>query len=272
MSDEQLKYEQIERYLSGAMSAQERADFEQALSADRALAEEVALHRIMKQSLGNPARRKLLDALSEVSAPEMSVAHRTPLLRVATRRWLAAAAGVLVLLAAGLWWFLRQPDGPPAIVEKPSPQPSLSPAPADAPVSRPDTPSTPAPHPYLAANFTPNPALDPLVGEHLRSAGAAIEVEQPRADANFIRENDRIAFRLKGRTDKSVTALTLRVFSNRERDFIAGKSIVQAELSTPDGLIDWNNKWKLPPGRYYVVLTVAGEEEPGAVLRFFVEK
>ena len=265
--------EQIERYLAGAMPAAERQDFETALENDPALADALALHRALQHSLGNARRRQLLDALADVAAEAETV---RPALTV---RWfspyrMAAAAAVLVLVAAvGAWFYLRPVDtGTPLVAERPAPP--TAPEPKDKPAATPPPAEAPKPEPdrlALAdrAAFTPNPALDPMAGTFIRGGNGSVEVTKPQNDAVLPVRNGKIAFTLEGSAGESA-ALTLQVYNNREADFAAGKPVFSAEIPVQDSVFSWSSALRLTPGRYYVVLTVVGEEEPAMVRRFFV--
>jgi anti-sigma factor RsiW len=270
MPTEQDQYEQIERYLSGQMTGAELEAFEAALRKTPALAEAFALHQAMEGSLGNPRRRQLLDALHDVvEAPAGPAPGRGIWL------WVAAAALVLLLLLfVGRWWKPAPPAGPPpAAQEQPSPTRPETPAPeqpvageADSP--RPETPRIAAANP---ANFAPNRALDPLAGTLVRGAGDPLEIRSPAADRNFRRQNGQVGLAVEGRAPGR-TALLLQIFNNREADFLAGKSVFRTEVPVQEGNFSWVKALRLAPGRYYVVLTEPGEEEPAAVARFYVEK
>lgn len=262
--------EQIERYLAGEMPEPERAAFETALQHDPGLAQALALEKALRHSLGNRQRRQLLDALSETVAgeekrPDFWVSWRTP------ARLAAAAAVALLLTAGGLWWYTRQsaPTQAP-LAEQTTPAPPVSETVAPPPSAPPPRASE-----RLAAAdrraFAPNPALDPLVGTMVRAGNAGITVSSPQNDAALPLHNNRVAFVLAGQT-ADLNALTLRIFNNREADFIAGKPVFSSDIPVENGAFSLKKNLDLPPGRYYVVLSPPGDEEPLTVQRFLVEK
>lgn len=276
MHTDQERSEQIERYLGGEMPGAERTAFEAALASDPALADALALHRALRESLGHARRRQLLDALTDVAAEAAASEHAAPL----TVRWfapyrMAAAAAVLVLIAAvGLWWYTQPPRTEQPLAAGPSTTP-----PAPTPKTETTLPSpTPAPAPSreperlaLAdrAAFAPNPALDPMVGTYVRGGGDGdLRVNQPLNDAVLPLRNGGARFALEG-SAAGANALTLRIYNNREADFAAGQPVFSTEVPVHDSLFSWKSALRLTPGRYYAVLTMPGEEEPLLVLRFF---
>ena len=273
MQTDQELSEHIERDLAGELPEAERLAFESALAADPALAETVALHRALRHSLGNPRRRQLLDALADVSA-EAETARPALTVRWFSPYRMAAAAAVLVLIAAvGAWFYLRPVDTETPLAAE---HPTLPPAPEakDKPAATPPPAEAPKPEPERLAladraAFTPNRALDPMAGTFIRGGNGSVEVTNPLNDAVLLPRNGKVAFALEGRAGEAA-ALTLQVYNNREADFAAGKPVFSAEIPVQDSLFSWTSALRLTPGRYYAVLTAAGEEEPEVVQRFFV--
>lgn len=272
MPTDQEKSEQIERYLTGEMPETERRAFETTLQNDPALAEMIALHRAMRQSLGNRQRRHLLDALADVVQQEEL--KRPPLtLKSFSPFRMAAAAAVLVLVAAvGVWMYFKPRVELPIVAEQPASQPPAAPDTAQtatppAPADKPAEPGRLAMTDRRA--FAPNPALDPLVGTLVRGGSTEVSVTQPENDAILPLLNGQINFRLDGIAGNG-TALTLRIYNNLEADFVAGKAVYDTDVLIRDHVFTLKTRIKMPPGRYYTVLSMPGEEEPVAVLRFFV--
>lgn len=271
MPTDQEKYEQIERYLDGSMPPAEREAFEAALQQDKSLGDDLTLHRALHRSLGNRQRRELLDALADTVEEE---AQPRPAL---AGRWLspfrlAAAAAVLALLAAvGVWIYQPSPDEPPAVAEQPvaPPLPTLphdsTPA-STPPAGKPEKPGQLAMSDRRA--FEPNRALDPLVGAMVRGDNASVRILKPGNDAVLPLQNGNADFALAGKAAE-MTALSLRIYNNREADFAAGKTVFQTDISVTDSVFTLNKSLKLTPGRYYAVLSAPGEEEPLVVLRFY---
>ncbi len=272
MPTDQERYEQIERYLAGEMPETERSAFEAALQENPALAETLVLHRALGHSLGNPKRRRLLDALADVAEQEERKKPAGILKRLPAFRLAAAAAVLLLVTAAGVWWYLRPAAESPSIAGQ-QPPARHQPVPDPARTVRPPAPAVrPAePGPLASADrkaFEPNRALDPMAGTFVRGGSAALRVTQPENDAVFPLRNGNIHFALDGQIPDE-PALTLHIYNNREADFAAGKFLYHADLPVRDQVFTWKSTLRLAPGRYYAVLSVPGEEEPVAVLRFF---
>ncbi len=266
--------EQIERYLSGAMAGAERQAFEASMDENPGLAEEVALQKALQQSLGNPRRRQMLDALTDVVEQEK---RRTPTLRLhwSSKRWLAAAAAAAVLLAAiGTWQYLQQDTETLPLAEQPAPQPQPD-AKRDI-TPPPPNPVPPGPEPARRAlasrrAFAPNPALDPLVGTLVRGGNAEVSVTRPANDAQFTLKNGRIRFEMAGGSP-ALPEVTLLIYNNRETDFAAGKPVHEARISVQGQVFRWGKTLRLDPGRYYAVVSAPDDEEPLVVLRFYAGK
>lgn len=273
MTTEQERYEEIERYLAGEMPETERAAFETALQQNPALAETLALHRSLQQSIGNPRRRQLLNTLSDVVKQEENIPP-VMILKWSWKRWLAAAAVLAILAVVGTWQYMQHKSNISNLAEQavPIPQPSPDSGQTAAPTQ---PPARPPESNRLAltrrTDFEPNPALEPLVGTFVRGGNARLTVTQPANHTVFHFANGKINFELAGKSDDTDTVI-LRIFNNREADFAAGKSVYQKEISVNDSVFAWKTTLKLPPGRYYILLSLPGEEEPETVLCFFAGK
>ena len=113
MASPEERYEQIEAYLDGSMTEEQRLSFEQEIAEDESLRSEVDLHREIHSAIES---RSQVDAfrnlLSEVDA-ETQVAGKTRSIdpeqsrsrSIPVTRWLAIAAAVLVFFIAGIQFF-----------------------------------------------------------------------------------------------------------------------------------------------------------------------
>lgn len=101
MNQNQETYEQIERYLQGALEGEELLRFERALDEDAALAEEVKLQRSVSNLLSEEGVGELDQKLSELRG---EYAAEGPKLLPFRKMWFVAAA-VLVLGIAYIGFF-----------------------------------------------------------------------------------------------------------------------------------------------------------------------
>jgi hypothetical protein len=113
MNDHQIRQEKIEAYVMGQMSIEEQNAFQQEIDRDRMLAEEVRLHMMMKESLGNKeqnAFRKLVREVIEEERPVTSQISSDENRRngrsVSISRWKWLAAAVVIALVGFFSWFL----------------------------------------------------------------------------------------------------------------------------------------------------------------------
>ena len=106
MTNEEKKYEEVERYISGEMQGEELAAFERLLQQDADLQKEVNLHRNLETWLADEGAMKLRDVL-EQTGNKTQPAKVIPFYR----RPLAVAASVLLLILAGYFtWQLNTGD------------------------------------------------------------------------------------------------------------------------------------------------------------------
>lgn len=109
--------DKIEAYLSGGMTGSERQAFEAELAADPALAEEVDLMRLAGEAVELSISDSLRTQMQEWREAEQRSARKdeakvvTLKPRNKLRRLMAIAAGVLLLLAAGGFWYANDQYG-----------------------------------------------------------------------------------------------------------------------------------------------------------------
>ncbi len=103
------KQEEIETYLSGKLSAEQRHDFEVKMEKDVSLREEVKLHRGVEEALAETDIAELEEIIGEVYLRKRTVVRRRMIPRP-----MMLAAGVLLLIVAGfvLYLFLPEPPTP----------------------------------------------------------------------------------------------------------------------------------------------------------------
>ncbi|MEM9549017.1 MAG: tetratricopeptide repeat protein [Bacteroidota bacterium] len=111
MSKKKDHFEQIDTYILGQMSDEQKNQFEEAMKNDIALKNEVSLRRDMMQGIKIDGRKKLKQTLEEIHhqkdrTTEKSIASRQRTLPT----WLVAASIVLLLSVTFLWNSLKQPN------------------------------------------------------------------------------------------------------------------------------------------------------------------
>lgn len=168
----------IEQYVSGQMTADEQAAFEAAMAADPALAEEVDAYRLAEEVVDLAVEESLREQLREwhtADAPGNQQDSAKVVSLVARRSWrriLAIAAGVLILLFVGSYWYADRQYSSDAL--------ALSYFSADDPLST------------VRAGGNAHPlagAIDALRSEDFEQAEAALQAVPPSdenyADARF---------------------------------------------------------------------------------------
>lgn len=276
MSDRQQLYEQIERYVAGTMDTQERAEFELLLRNDGALATEVNLHRSLQKALGDPDRRRLLDIFQDL--PDVSDLPQTTTAKISfSRIWPAAAA--IFILALSIWWWWpgksTQISEPPTVAKVTTPPDvdsgvSNLPLPGDTPLPSVAPPAKKQLAMRNTADFSPNPALDPLIGTQIRSAAASVSMWTPAQDTRYTPKNGRIVLDIRGGA-KGTGPFSARIFDNKSSDFSEKSALQSFELPVYRDSFVCQKTLAIKPGRYYLLLYREGSDEPEHVSRFFVE-
>lgn len=104
--------DRIDRYLSGAMEAEEKQQFELDLATDAQLAEDLALQRDMAVFLKNKTQRSALKSQLRGIGEEYFKAPEQPAKVVQMpprRRWLWASAAAAAIVLLLVWQFLLSP-------------------------------------------------------------------------------------------------------------------------------------------------------------------
>lgn len=110
----------IHRYLNGQMSIAERKTFETAMKNDPILSNDVDLERALLAGLEKSGEAKVRKTIGTVHQNlKLQGFFETPVLPINTltskpfeMKKLLAAAAVLILAVAGVWFFQNQPSGP----------------------------------------------------------------------------------------------------------------------------------------------------------------
>ncbi|TNE66561.1 MAG: hypothetical protein EP344_02365 [Bacteroidetes bacterium] len=149
MNTAEERFEQIERYLRGQMSAAETAAFEAEIAADPGLDARVQQHRLERQGLELLIERDLMtkmQAWDRETEIFQKVQPRTAVIRPMT--WIMRAAAVLLLAAFGYWLLQENAtsiEDTPAPIARTKPEVKPRVPTVRKPQSRPPHRSTPAP-------------------------------------------------------------------------------------------------------------------------------
>jgi hypothetical protein len=282
-ADQQLNL--IERHFDGSATEAEELVFQEKISADPAFREEAELHRALLASLRQAGRNDLKQLLRQ--ADESQEEPTTPLPATPARSWRLTLLLLGGLISAGLlWWIFGQKTqpAPPAapMQELQETLPAGETAPPAPPTPPPvEKPAAPDKKPVAALDpqaFATNPALEPMTGNSLRSAGLEIAWSQPSDDAVFYLKNDRVTVRFSGKIMSAAAPegnCTIKVFSNVAEDFYDDKPLktLSFKASGSGGELPFSEttNWQTRPGLYYFLLTAPGETEPAHVGKFRVE-
>ncbi len=292
-------YGKIQDYLAGGLSEQERIAFEQMMNADEALAQEVALHADMEELLADSMENKLRASLQLLS----NQVQEEPLGsgRSLSIKWLWLL--IPVVLFAG-WWLLKSPlqDQPSSgniprkiimdsqeeardesteeteieeaipktegLEEQQQQEPSLP--------SKTEKPSSP--NRVIAANFEPNPSLEFLMDNNLRSDD--YEWTETQLQKNVTKTaSEAFTFRFSGNlkttADLSKQQFKLHIFSNKPEAFeefspSATHDLILQSTATDTYQIDFQKQMMLSPGLYYYLIEDFSEEQIYFVGKFEV--
>lgn len=195
---------------------------------------------------------------------------------------------LIVLVATGIWVVYRtiQPSAPtsPTLRDTPLldttpevPVPNLPP-PADTPsVSRPISPTTQpqrkAPSsPIAAADYTPNPYLEPYLDSGMRSSAYTVTVSLP--DTLRLSERKvRLPLAYEWNTTQPLAGRIL-VFSNAPADYLDFRPLLTLPFDLPTTTAPVKGTFSIPvsltPGLYYVLLEDRDTGEYWAVKRLIV--
>lgn len=156
MNKQQL-FEQIEAYLAGKLSVEERNVLERQIAEDSELAAEVSLHRQVEKLLTDHPKLEFLQKLADLSAEFSTPPGPSPDWRSRFRRWWWLPVLIAAIVPFLWWWGVRSENNIPAQTEKPTIQPEDTPTEIMAP--------SPTPDPVDTAR---NPVLTPVPQASLR--------------------------------------------------------------------------------------------------------
>lgn len=254
-------FEEIESYLDGSMNEQNRKAFEAELLRNPELSRETQLRREVEALLASgpeDALRQNLDILGErytETAPN--------------RIWIWVSIAVL-MAAVLVWLMLQNPDTKPVLqpvspsgpaVDTTASEPQLQ---NQAPLKKEVNPAEP-----IAANFTPNPALESMIGSQLRDGGLKISILSPEKNARLKTNKGSVSLQFSGRVDgveKMEDAFQLKVYSNKKADYEENRTLLSVPLVFFRDEQHFNfqvlHDFRLAPGLYYYLIE---NEESGAV-------
>lgn len=255
------RHELIEAYLDGRMPPGERLRFEEALARDATLAKELALHRELGDTFGDPdwlARRRQLAALSDEFRDQPAGPRPRRLW------WILAVVGFGILL---LWWLRRETSeqkDDPTVSEAPISR--EEPGEAPGAVSPPPPTEVPAEEPSAASGLPrhdPFKALPELEEALNRPPDSELEVTQGTLETER-RDGGRrrLIFRGLLRSAQEPPALELHLRDNRPaiRQPLQRLPVQVSPLADPPvRAFAAKKEWQLQsearvtlaPGRYY---------------------
>lgn len=239
------KIEEIEKYLSGELSGKELTDFENQLSSDQKLAEEVDFQKNIESILAHRPEDDLRVNLNKLDAK-----YSTP--SNSTQKFIIGGIGLILIVAMLGWWMINTEDNssistPIKSTEEikqttatedqlrekfPQNSEQLNEvSKEDIPASSPGKKTPAAKEPTqktkqtekaksrpIAANFAPNELLESRLGS-LRSDELTVKA----MEYDLTLKNGKIDFVLNGKlvSDKDIEdrELTLYIFSNKMDDY-----------------------------------------------------
>ena len=277
-------YRRIDEYLDNELSSDERRNFEQAMSEDEELAKEVALQKEIQELLADTPENELRQNLNRLNEQvvETGASYR--------RKWLWG--GLLLLLVPFIWWLykpgeeniehstINQEQQETLEEEKGPLEEEVSKKNIDLPIneekgqipvevektkeSKPSPPTKKQENPGpIAANFDPNPSIEFLISNNLRSGDIEWSDIQKIGDILQASGNSSIPFnfsaKLQSAEDLTEKKFKLHLFSNEEVAFDNFEPLNSFDLNLDlisEGVysIDFQTDLKLTPGLYYYLI------------------
>lgn len=105
-----------------------------------------------------------------------------------------------------------------------------------------------------AGNFEPNPYLEDIIGDVQRSTGRTFELHQPDDDIMLTAEQEEQEYSINFEGEAANLngdEVYLRLYSNRESDYLEDHSIYQSSLDINNSIISKQVELTLKPGLYY---------------------
>ncbi len=295
MEKENIKYQNIERYLAGDLAGDELARFEKQMDTDSAFVEEIKVNRDLERFLG-PDQEDKLESDLRVIGEQFADGSGSSLVS-----WIIRIGIALLLIGFAIWYWKPEPKAmsptpPPVEITTPPTEPmpqqeeSITPTENQEQQSEPSSPpSLPKPQEPkskpsntsrpIAVNFTPNPLLEAERGNFSRSAGFQLSLTSPELDQTFQLTDGQIAFEAKGlvKTGESTfdEPLQLLLFTNKPEDYQAYEAIKTQPLvlETTDAGFSFahSEPLTLSAGLYYLLIENSNTGELHLIERFRVE-
>lgn len=297
MADFEKKSENIDRYLADEMTSSERSAFESEIRSNQKLQNTVNLRKEMG-AFFSKGGDDLLEKLKAAGEQQFAPSHTAS---TSMWKWLLAILAV-VLAAMAAYWFSKSDQNNIAPVQKddavikPMPiatdtqvvghdtvllspdKPSEKKAsqPEQKPARKPAKQQSPVAVPIAQANpadFSPNPYLEEIIGDQLRSV-IELSVDSPQPGDTMsiaIKEN---GLPLAGTLNQEMK-LTYALYDNKEESFFNEKPLASGELATSlkaeKYTFSRRIKAAFKPGRYYLLLFNSADEEMLDARTFIVE-
>ena len=280
--DKQTHFEKIEQFLAGKLKGKALENFEQQLQTQEDFAQEVDLHKQLKESIKHSPEDDLranLNKLANRHSPSPAKKRFSP--------W-GIMAIIILFGGLSLWFFIN--DSPikknPVIEEKIN-EPSTPSIDKEAPVNtkkvptqkeeqqkkvfkkeqkvKPERKNIP-----IAANLEINPVLDSQIGNATRGGDYHFTIKSPKKEAYLKTELGVSVFEFSGllETDESDISSTFQVhlFSNKKEDYenFDTKLTLPLEFNKKeDGVFEFSltQRIKLSPGLFYYLLEDADSGE-----------
>lgn len=296
------RQEQIERYLNGSLSEEEKVAFEQQMVTNEELAEDVRLHQEINAHLQDNAWHKTSAAISAVNNDffnkieklPSSNEDKSPTTAPSKRKWwLGGLAGIL-LLSGSFWLFTdwnnttkntnivptELPTPTKTIFEEEQNKENIkniedTPT-TNTPLPKPSTtaPSTTTDKPIASANskdFTTNPILEGFIKENLRSNSSELTITSPVSGAVFNKNgNKKIALKITG-SSKNGTTYRIFIYDNKVSNFEKARPVLSRNLSVKN-TFRFNALIELEEGLYYYYIIDANTEDIAGIGKFFVQE
>lgn len=315
MEFDEKTYDKIDRYLANELKGEELDAFEKEKNSNKALAEEIEVNAHMKEFLSdspeNDLRKNLHNLGNQFEEKEEEQTPLVPISKGNSLKYLFQVAAA-IFLAAMAWWIYNQSttkenNDEPQIVDQPKdnlPDPKQKPVEIqkedventenlveeypnqkeDIKIQTPKDPIEILPpkketRDLYAANFKPNPSLELLVNNNLRSNDFELNIDKQIGNVSISSLEDVVSFNFGGtiNSDENLLEKDLKIhlFSNDKKAYDDFSSILSDDLKLEETKketynFDFSKYIVLKPGVYYYLLEDVGIEKIYHVGKFEV--